>query len=127
MELQFLLDQKSKRKMAISLVDVETTNKHEKRIHGKLVMLKREGRIDHQEPSTSKQEESVQKQIYLISSDEVSDSDESGGSSSSYLEISTRSKLPLQKTQELNYRHLLKLVIVRETQIELLHLLLLQC
>ena len=65
-------------------------------------MLKQEERIDYQEPSTSKQEESVQEQIYLISSNEISDSDESGGSSSSSssFEISTRPKLPMkQKTR----------------------------
>ena len=76
-------------------------------------MLKEEGRINYQEPSTSKQEKSVQKQIYLISSDDVSDSDESGESSSSPFEISTKPKLPTKKKQELNCRHLLKLVIVR--------------
>ena len=61
--------------------------KTNKKIYRRLVMLKQEGRIDYQEPSTSKQEKSVKKQIYLISSDEVSDSDESGKSSSSSFEI----------------------------------------
>ena len=60
-------------------------------------MLKQEGRIDYQEPSTSKQEESVQEQIYLISSDEVSDSDKRGESSLSSFEISTRPKLATKK------------------------------
>ena len=83
--------------MAIVSVDVETTNKNEEKIHRRLVMLKLEGRIDYQEPSTSKQEESVQEQIYLISSDEVSDSDESGESSSSSFEISTKPKTCKEK------------------------------
>ena len=71
--------------------------KMKKKFQRRLVMLKQERRIDHQEPSTCKQEEYVQEQIYLISSDEVSDSDESGGSSSSSFEISIRSKLPTKK------------------------------
>ena len=102
MQQQFLLDQKSERKMKIGSVDVETTNKNEKQIDRRLVMLKQKGKIDHQEPSTSKQEESVQEQTYLIFSDEVSDLDESGESSPSSFEISTRPKLPTKKKQELN-------------------------
>ena len=106
MEQQFLLDQRSERKMAIGSVDVETTNKNEKEIRRRLEMLKQEGRIDHQESSTSKQEGSVLEQIYFISSDEASDLDESGGSSSSSFEISTRPKLPTTKKTRIKLRAL---------------------
>ena len=92
--------------MAKGSVDVETTDKTQKKIYRRLVLLKQEGKIDHQEPSTSKQEESVQEQISLISSDEISDSDGSGGSSSSSFEISTRSKLSTQKQTRIKFQAL---------------------
>ena len=60
-------------------------------------MLKQEGRIDHQKPSTSRQEKSVQEEVSLISSDEVRDSDGSGRFSSSSFEVSMRPKLPTKK------------------------------
>ena len=70
------------------------------------MILKQEGRIDYQEPSTSKQEESVQEQIFLISFDEISDSDESGESSSSSFEISTRPKLATKKKTRIKWQAL---------------------
>lgn len=88
-EQQFLLDQRSDRKMAIGTVDVETTNKNEMTLARRLAILKQEGIAEHQEPSTSKRQETSQEQPSSSASSETEDT--SIESSSSY-ELTPRDK-----------------------------------